>query len=48
VSPVRWREVMGALHASGAREFVDVGPGKILSRLVSRNQPALDENALVH
>jgi malonyl CoA-acyl carrier protein transacylase len=47
VNPVRWREVMGVLHASGAREFVDVGPGKVLSRLVTRNLPALEEDVLV-
>jgi malonyl CoA-acyl carrier protein transacylase len=34
---VRWREVMGALVALGATEFVDVGPGRVLERLVRRN-----------
>lgn len=45
-SPVRWRETMGALFALGAREFVDVGPGRVLERLVARNLPALEEHAL--
>ena len=37
VSPVRWREVMQMLVALGATEFVDMGPGKVLARLVRRN-----------
>lgn len=37
VSPVRWREVMGALLAQGARDFVDIGPGRVLERLAKRN-----------
>jgi malonyl CoA-acyl carrier protein transacylase len=37
VSTVRWREVMQTLVALGADEFVDVGPGRVLARLVKRN-----------
>jgi [acyl-carrier-protein] S-malonyltransferase len=37
VSPVRWREVMSALVTKGAEQFVDVGPGRVLERLVKRN-----------
>ncbi|MFL5844355.1 MAG: ACP S-malonyltransferase [Solirubrobacteraceae bacterium] len=37
VATVRWREVMQALVAGGATEFLDVGPGKVLARLVKRN-----------
>src|SRR4051794_92253 len=36
-SPVRWRAVMQALHALGVTSFVDVGPGRVLDRLVARN-----------
>jgi malonyl CoA-acyl carrier protein transacylase len=43
VRPVRWREVMATLFALGARDFVDVGPGKVLARLARRNLPALEE-----
>jgi malonyl CoA-acyl carrier protein transacylase len=43
VAPVRWREVMTALFDLGAREFVDVGPGHVLARLVPRNLPQLKE-----
>jgi [acyl-carrier-protein] S-malonyltransferase len=34
--PVRWREVMLALHEQGADRFVDVGPGRILTGLAKR------------
>ncbi len=34
---VRWREVMAVLRSIGAEEFVDVGPGSVLARLVKRN-----------
>jgi [acyl-carrier-protein] S-malonyltransferase len=37
VSPVRWREVMTALVTLGAKQFVDLGPGRVLERLVKRN-----------
>ncbi|MDQ4042141.1 MAG: [acyl-carrier-protein] S-malonyltransferase, partial [Actinomycetota bacterium] len=39
VAGVRWREVMTALVELGATEFVDVGPGRVLERLVQRNVP---------
>jgi len=48
VSPVRWREVMAALFAHGARNFVDVGPGRVLERLAKRNLASLEDNVLVH
>jgi acyl transferase domain-containing protein len=32
--PVRFREELGALHAAGARVFVEVGAGSVLTRLV--------------
>jgi [acyl-carrier-protein] S-malonyltransferase len=34
--PVRWREVMLAMHERGARRFVDVGPGRVLTGLAKR------------
>ena len=48
VSPVRWREVMAALFALGARDFVDVGPGRVLQRLATRNLSSLEADVLVH
>jgi [acyl-carrier-protein] S-malonyltransferase len=35
-SPVRWVEVMRRLHTDGARRFLDVGPGRVLAKLVPR------------
>jgi [acyl-carrier-protein] S-malonyltransferase len=34
--PVRWREVILAMHERGARRFVDVGPGRVLTGLAKR------------
>ena len=36
-APVRWRETMASLAAHGAQTFVDVGPDKVLAKLVARN-----------
>ena len=35
-SPVRWVEQIEAMYAAGARVFVEVGPGSVLSGLVGR------------
>jgi [acyl-carrier-protein] S-malonyltransferase len=40
-APVRWTDTMRALDALGADAFVDVGPGRVLHKLVKRNlEPA--------
>jgi malonyl CoA-acyl carrier protein transacylase len=36
ITPVRWRETMTALDGTGARTFVDAGPGKVLATLAPR------------
>jgi [acyl-carrier-protein] S-malonyltransferase len=36
VGPVRWREVVEQLAGAGVVRFVDVGPGRVLARLVER------------
>jgi [acyl-carrier-protein] S-malonyltransferase len=36
VSPVRWRESLETLAALGARTFLEVGPGAVLSGLARR------------
>ena len=44
-SPVRWREVLLALHERGVTRFVEVGPGKVLTGLAKRT---LKDVELVH
>jgi [acyl-carrier-protein] S-malonyltransferase len=34
--PVRWRETLLALHAAGVQEYVELGPGRVLSGMVKR------------
>ena len=36
VEPVRWVEVLHALHDAGGRRFVETGPGKVLAGLVRK------------
>jgi [acyl-carrier-protein] S-malonyltransferase len=35
--PVRWRETMQTIFASGVRRYVDVGPDQVVAKLVGRN-----------
>ncbi len=41
VRPVRWRETVLALGEVGVESYVDVGPGKVLARLIKRIAPGL-------
>jgi malonyl CoA-acyl carrier protein transacylase len=36
ISPVRWRDTMTTLDGLGVQAYIDVGPGRVLSKLVSR------------
>ena len=36
IEPVRWVEVLNALHDAGGRRFTETGPGKVLGSLVRR------------
>jgi [acyl-carrier-protein] S-malonyltransferase len=40
-SAVRWHETIVNMMADGAREFVEVGPGKVLQGLVKRIDSAV-------
>jgi [acyl-carrier-protein] S-malonyltransferase len=40
-SPVRWEDVVRRLIADGARTFVEVGPGTVLSGLIRKIDPAV-------
>ncbi|MHB8531868.1 MAG: ACP S-malonyltransferase [Solirubrobacteraceae bacterium] len=47
IQPVRWRETMAALHAAGARRFLDVGPDRVLARLAERNLEGVEVRAAI-
>jgi len=46
VRPVRWRETMAALGELGASCYLDVGPDRVLARLVARNLPGVRGEAV--
>lgn len=47
VKRVRWTEAVHAMHEAGATSFVEVGPGRVLSRLVRRTLPGVTATTLV-
>jgi len=44
-APVRFRDTVEAMYAAGVRTFVEVGPGSVLTRLVSANLGNRDHRA---
>jgi malonyl CoA-acyl carrier protein transacylase len=34
--PVRWRETILALHEAGARDYIEAGPGSVLTKMNKR------------
>jgi [acyl-carrier-protein] S-malonyltransferase len=43
-SPVRWREIIENMSKNGVNNFIEIGPGKVLSGLVKR----IDRNNIVN
>jgi [acyl-carrier-protein] S-malonyltransferase len=43
--PVRWLDVMRAMAGRGARRFVEVGPGNVLTGLVRRSLEGVEAHA---
>lgn len=39
--PVRWEELVRNMHEAGATHFIEIGPGKVLSGLISKIDPNL-------
>jgi malonyl CoA-acyl carrier protein transacylase len=44
--PVRWRQTLKQMHDHGAREFVEIGPGDVLSGLVRRSLEGVEVRSL--
>jgi [acyl-carrier-protein] S-malonyltransferase len=45
-SPVRWHQSLRTLHQAGARTFVELGPGSVLTGLAKRGLPAGEHRAM--
>ena len=44
-SPVRWTDVMAALHGLGATRYVETGPGRVLTGLVRKSLDGVEAEA---
>lgn len=45
-APVRWRQTIARMHSDGARAFVEVGPGDVLTGLVRRTLEDVESYSL--
>ncbi len=45
-APVRWRETLLAMSGAGAREFLEAGPGKVLTGMVRRELDGVEATSL--
>jgi malonyl CoA-acyl carrier protein transacylase len=45
-TPVRWSSVLEALFASGARRFLEVGPGNVLTGLVRKTLEGVEASTV--
>lgn len=45
-APVRWRQTLLRMHREGAREFVETGPGDVLTGLVRRTLDGVEAHSL--
>jgi malonyl CoA-acyl carrier protein transacylase len=43
--PVRWTDVMSALHELGATSYVETGPGRVLTNLVRKSLENVEAEA---
>jgi malonyl CoA-acyl carrier protein transacylase len=44
-SPVRWTDVLAALHELGAKRYVETGPGRVLTNLVRKSLDGVEAEA---